>query len=68
MNKNIFGEPLITCSTNPMTGYFRNGCCETDKSDVGLHTVCVIVTKEFLTFSKFRPCNQKNVPRDICGK
>ena len=43
---------MITCSTNPMTGYFRNGCCDTDKSDIGLHTVCVIVTKEFLTFSK----------------
>ena len=47
MNKNIFGEPLITCSTNPMTGFFRNGCCDTDKTDLGMHTVCVIVTKEF---------------------
>ena len=52
MNKNIFGEPLITCSTNPMTGFFRNGCCDTDKTDLGMHTVCVIVTKEFLLFSK----------------
>tara|TARA_B100000242_G_scaffold43611_1_gene25986 strand:- start:781 stop:1143 length:363 start_codon:yes stop_codon:yes gene_type:complete len=52
MNKNIFGEPLITCSTNPMTGFFRNGCCYTDKTDLGMHTVCVIVTKEFLLFSK----------------
>jgi len=52
MNKNIFGEPLITCSTNPMTGFFRNGCCDTDKTDIGMHTICVIVTKEFLLFSK----------------
>ena len=52
MNKNIFGEPLITCSTKPMTGYFRNGCCESDNTDVGLHTVCIIASKEFLLFSK----------------
>jgi len=52
MNKNVFGEPLITCSNNPLTGYFRNGCCETEDSDLGMHTVCVITTKEFLQFSK----------------
>ena len=52
MNKNIFGEPLITCSNDPLTGYFRNGCCDTDNSDVGMHTVCVIATEEFLRFSK----------------
>jgi len=52
MNKNIFGEPLITCSTKPLTGYFRNGCCDTDSTDTGMHTICVIVNKEFLSFSK----------------
>ena len=52
MNRNIFGEPLITCSKSPLTGYFRNGCCDTDKSDLGMHTVCVIVSREFLLFSK----------------
>ena len=52
MNKNIFGEKLITCSTDPMTGYFRNGCCETNHSDTGMHTVCVIVDEKFLLFSK----------------
>ena len=52
MNKNIFGEKLITCSNNPMTGFFRNGCCDTDDSDLGMHTVCVIVSEEFLLFSK----------------
>ena len=54
MNKNIFGEKLITCSNNPMTGFFRNGCCDTDDSDLGMHTVCVILNNEFLLFSKSR--------------
>ena len=48
MNKNIFGEPLITCSKSPLTGFFRNGCCDTDDSDLGMHTVCVVVDDEFL--------------------
>ena len=52
MNKNVFGEPLITCSLNPITGYFRNGCCDTDNIDIGMHTVCVIVSQKFLKFSK----------------
>ena len=52
MNKNIFGEKLITCSESPLTGFFRNGCCDTDNSDLGMHTVCVIVSEEFLLFSK----------------
>ena len=52
MNKNIFGEKLITCSDSPLTGFFRNGCCDTDNSDLGMHTVCVIVSEEFLLFSK----------------
>ena len=51
MNKNVFGEELITCSSNPITGYFRNGCCDTDETDKGLHTVCVVITNEFLEFS-----------------
>lgn len=52
MNYNIFGEPLITCSTKPITGFFRNGCCDTNEKDIGLHTVCVIISQEFLLFSK----------------
>ena len=52
MNKNIFGEKLEVCGLEPLTGYFRNGCCDTDSSDAGLHTVCVIVTEEFLYNSK----------------
>ena len=52
MNKNIFGDPLSACSNKPLTGYFRNGCCDTDDTDLGMHTVCIVSTKEFLTFSK----------------
>ena len=51
-NKNIFGEKLLPCSFKPLTGYFRNGCCETNIDDTGLHTVCVIVDEKFLNFSK----------------
>jgi uncharacterized protein (DUF2237 family) len=51
-NLNIFGEKLKTCSSNPLTGYFRDGCCNTDSSDTGMHTVCAIVTADFLDFSK----------------
>lgn len=51
-NKNVFGEPLITCSNKPKTGYFRDGCCNTDASDWGEHTVCIVATEEFLEFSK----------------
>ena len=49
---NVLGTPLLTCSTNPMTGFFRNGCCETGPSDTGSHTVCAIETEAFLAFSK----------------
>lgn len=51
MAKNVFGEELIVCSENPMTGYFRDGCCRTNEHDIGTHTVCAIVTEEFLKFS-----------------
>ena len=49
--KNIHGKPLELCSKDPLTGFFRNGCCDTDSNDLGLHTVCVILTEEFLKFS-----------------
>ena len=49
---NIFGEPLMVCSTQPMTGFFRNGCCDTGPEDRGMHTVCALMTDEFLIFSK----------------
>jgi uncharacterized protein (DUF2237 family) len=50
--KNVFGEPLQTCSDRPLTGFYRTGCCHTGADDVGLHTVCVEVSAEFLAFSK----------------
>ncbi len=50
--KNVFGEPLVACSDNPLTGFFRDGCCNTGPQDYGSHTVCVVMTDEFLTFSK----------------
>ena len=51
MEKNVFGEELEICCTNPMTGYFRDGSCRTINEDTGTHTVCAIMTEEFLNFS-----------------
>jgi uncharacterized protein (DUF2237 family) len=51
---NVFDEPLEPCSDEPLTGFFRDGCCNTSDQDVGSHTVCVRVTTEFLEFSRFR--------------
>ena len=53
-SRNVFGEPLQPCSTKPMTGFFRNGCCDTSAEDIGSHTVCVVATDEFLKFSQAR--------------
>ena len=53
-DRNVLGEPLDFCSMKPMTGFMRTGSCETDEDDVGNHTVCVQVTKEFLEFSRSR--------------
>lgn len=50
--KNVLGGPLQTCGTKPMTGFYRNGCCDTGPDDLGLHTVCTQVTAEFLAFSQ----------------
>ena len=50
--KNVLGEPLEFCSIKPMTGFTRNGSCETGPEDTGNHTVCVQVTREFLDFSR----------------
>lgn len=49
---NVLGEPLEICSMNPMTGFYRDGCCNTGREDIGSHTVCVVVTAAFLDFSK----------------
>lgn len=52
--RNVYGEPLQSCSERPLTGFYRSGCCHTGPEDAGLHTVCVEVTAEFLAFSKSR--------------
>ena len=51
-SRNVFGEPLTACSMAPLTGFFRNGCCDTSSQDVGSHTVCAVMTEGFLAFSK----------------
>lgn len=50
--RNVMGGELAPCSTSPMTGFFRNGCCETGPHDLGMHTVCAVMTAEFLAYSK----------------
>ena len=51
MERNVFGEPLEICCLKPMTGYFRDGSCRTDNEDIGTHTVCAVMTEDFLRFS-----------------
>ena len=51
-SRNVFGDPLQPCSLAPRTGFFRNGCCDTSPEDVGSHTVCAVMTREFLAYSK----------------
>ena len=60
--RNVFGDPIQVCSIKPRTGFFRTGCCETGPDDLGVHTVCVEVTTEFLAFSKVRG-NDLSTPR-----
>jgi hypothetical protein len=50
--RNVLGGRLEICSLQPMTGFFRNGCCDTSPQDVGSHTVCAVMTAEFLEFSR----------------
>jgi hypothetical protein len=50
--RNVLGGELAPCSNRPLTGFFRNGCCETSAEDVGMHTVCAVMTAEFLAFSQ----------------
>ena len=64
--RNVFGDPVATCSLAPRTGFFRDGCCNTGPEDIGLHTVCVQVTAEFLAFSRTRG-NDLSSPRPELG-
>jgi len=52
MSKNIFGEPLKPCSIRPITGFYRDGCCNSGDDDQGVHSVCAVMTEDFLAFSK----------------
>jgi uncharacterized protein (DUF2237 family) len=63
---NVLGEPLAPCSFDPLTGFYRDGCCRTGAEDVGSHTVCVEVTAEFLAFSR-RAGNDLSTPRPEFG-
>ncbi|EAR09949.1 DUF2237 family protein [Reinekea blandensis] len=63
---NVFGEPLIPCGMNPITGFFRDGCCNTCDEDAGSHTVCAEMTAEFLAFSKYLG-NDLSTPRPEFG-
>ncbi|HCS26730.1 MAG TPA: DUF2237 domain-containing protein [Spongiibacteraceae bacterium] len=51
---NVYGERLAPCSEDPLTGFFRDGCCNTSDDDIGSHTVCIEVTQDFLEYSRFR--------------
>ena len=53
-DRNVFGEPLATCSTSPITGFLRTGCCQTGPQDAGAHVVCAQMTDAFLAFSRAR--------------
>ncbi|SFR38890.1 DUF2237 family protein [Litoreibacter janthinus] len=63
---NVLGDTLQSCSHDPVTGYFRNGCCDTGPSDRGSHTVCAIMTAEFLALSKYLG-NDLSTPRPDYG-
>ena len=60
--RNVLGGPLEPCGTDPMTGFFRNGCCSTGPEDLGSHTVCTVVTVEFLEYQR-RAGNDLVTPR-----
>ena len=63
---NVFGEPIEACSSRPVTGFYRNGCCDTGPDDPGVHTVCVRVTAEFLEYSRSRG-NDLSTPMPAYG-
>jgi uncharacterized protein (DUF2237 family) len=62
--KNVLGTELQTCGTDPMTGFYRDGCCHTGASDVGVHVVCAVMTDDFLKFSRSRG-NDLSTPNPV---
>jgi uncharacterized protein (DUF2237 family) len=65
-DRNVLGGPLAPCSTSPVTGWTRDGCCRTDDDDIGVHTVCAMMTAEFLAFSKAKG-NDLSTPAPAYG-
>ena len=65
-SKNVFGELIIPCSLDPLTGFYRDGCCSTGEEDHGKHTVCAVMTEEFLAFSASRG-NDLSTPMEEHG-
>ena len=66
MAKNVLGGDLLPCSGDPLTGFYRDGCCNTGAEDAGVHTVCARMTAEFLAFSRSRG-NDLSTPRPDSG-
>ncbi len=64
--RNVLGGTLALCSEDPVTGFYRTGCCETGPQDHGVHTVCAVMTNEFLKFSQSRG-NDLSTPRPEFG-
>ena len=64
--KNVLGTELEPCSLDPITGFFRDGCCNTGPEDVGLHTVCAEMNDQFLAFSQSRG-NDQSTPNGLFG-
>ena len=63
---NVYGEPLVECCANPLTGFYRSGSCETGSEDLGMHVVCVRMTEEFLEYSRSRG-NDLSTPMPAYG-
>ena len=63
---NVYGEPLVECCSNPLTGFYRSGSCETGSEDLGMHVVCVRMTEEFLEYSRSRG-NDLSTPMPAYG-
>jgi uncharacterized protein (DUF2237 family) len=64
--RNVLGEPLVPCSFDPLTGFFRDGCCKTNADDVGTHVICAIMDDDFLEFSQSRG-NDLSTPMPAWG-
>lgn len=64
--RNVLGQPLVPCSLDPKTGFYRSGCCETGPDDIGIHTICCVMTEGFLAYSR-RVGNDLATPVPVYG-